>query len=452
MSASAATTLTLDDCLKIALSESPTVKVADIEIQRADYSRKDVLGQLLPTVSFGAQYNRTLAKQTMYMNFGALGGGLTGGQTGDEAESDASQSSKRDDGIKMGLDNSWSVGFQASMPLIAPQLWSTLKLSDARILQSVEQARASRLDLINQVKDAYYALLLAKDSQRVIQQSYDMAALTHDIYTKRHSVGDASDYDVLRTSVAMKNVEPELIQADIAIRRAHLQLMVLMGVDPSTDFDVSGRLSDYEKTMYEDAMSLPSDYSNNTSLVMNRLQTNTLEQTLRVNKMAWYPTLALSANYNWTSNSNGSPFSNLRWSPYSMVGLTFSLPLYQGGQRYNAIKETQLQIIQNQLQRDNLERTVSMQVQLARDNINLNIKQIASSSESVAQAERAHTIMQESFNIGAASYLDLRDSELSLTRSRLSYYQAIYDYLVANSGLEYLLGTAEYTTQDNTNH
>ena len=76
----AATELTLDDCLKIALSESPTIQVADIEIKRTDYSRKDVLAQLLPTVSFGAQYNRTLAKQTMYMNLGSYPG------MGDETE------------------------------------------------------------------------------------------------------------------------------------------------------------------------------------------------------------------------------------------------------------------------------------------------------------------------------------------------------------------------------
>lgn len=53
--------------------------------------------------------------------------------------------------------------------------------------------------------------------------------------------------------------------------------------------------------------------------------------------------------------------------------------------------------------------------------------------------------MKRSFDIGAASYLDLRDSELALTRSRLAYYQAIYNYLVAQSDLELLLGNADLT-------
>ncbi|MDE6134447.1 MAG: hypothetical protein K2F79_02610 [Muribaculaceae bacterium] len=46
--------LTLDQCLSIALSESPTVKVADMEVKRMDYSKRDVIAQLLPAIDFGA--------------------------------------------------------------------------------------------------------------------------------------------------------------------------------------------------------------------------------------------------------------------------------------------------------------------------------------------------------------------------------------------------------------
>ena len=93
-------------------------------------------------------------------------------------------------------------------------------------------------------------------------------------------------------------------------------------------------------------------------------------------------------------------------------------------------------------QRTDLVRSINMQAKLAVENIQLNIKQIHSCAESMRQAERAHDIQQQSFGIGATSYLDLRDSELALTRSRLAYYQSIYNYLVAHSDLELLLGNA----------
>ena len=446
--------LTLDECLGIALNENPTVKVADMEVKRVDYSRKDIIGQLLPTVDFGASYSRMLAKQVMYMNmdgFGGLGDGSDENAEGtDTPASRAGDSRSGSNGIKMGLDNSYSMGFQASMPLIAPQLWKSITLSDSQILLNVEQAHKSRLELVNQVKSAYYALLLAEDSKKVIQESYDMAALTHETYSKQHALGAASDYDVLRTSVAMKNIEPELLQADIAIKQARLQLLILMGVDATMPFSVGEKLADYEADMYGRTLAIDPDYSRNADLRLLDINTDILRKNLTVQKLAFSPTLALTANYNWTSMSNGSPFKNFRWNPYSTIGLTLSVPIFQGGRRYNSVKQTQLQVEEMALQRENLERSVSMQVSLAIDNIKMNVEQIASCSQSVEQADKAHTIMEGSFEIGAASYLDLRDSELALTRARLAYNQAIYNYLIAHSELELLLGNApieKYTKQ-----
>ena len=72
------------------------------------------------------------------------------------------------------------------------------------------------------------------------------------------------------------------------------------------------------------------------------------------------------------------------------------------------------------LQRENLLNTLTMQADLAIDNINREVRQIATSEEGVRQAVKAHDIMQRSFEIGAASYLDLRDSELAETSARLA--------------------------------
>lgn len=441
-------TVSLDECLTIALSDNPTVKIADMEVERLDYSKREVIGQLLPTIDFGATYSRMLAKQVMYMNMDGFGD--MGGSGNNGAEENSRAGEKKDNGIKMGLDNSYSLGFQASLPLIAPQLWKSIGVSDTQILRSLESARQSRQSLVNQVKNAYYTLLLAQDSRKVIQESYDMAALTNRTYQQQREAGAASDYDVLRTSVAMKNIEPEIVQADIAIKQARLQLLILMGLDSNFELEAASQLSDYEAGMYETVLSINPDYSGNSDLRLLDIDSKLLKQNLDIQKLAFVPTLSLTANYNWTSMSNGSPFSNFRWNPYSTIGVTLSVPIFHGGQRINKVKQAKIQFAETQWQRENLERSISMQVDLAIDNIQLNVKQIASSSESVAEADSAHTIMEKSFGIGAASYLDLRDSELSLTRARLAYYQAIYNYLVAGSNLELLLGNApieRYTSE-----
>ena len=210
-------------------------------------------------------------------------------------------------------------------------------------------------------------------------------------------------------------------------------------------------MSDYEETMYDNTLSLSRSIADNSDLRMLDLQTKSLKDALSIQKMAWYPTLALTANYNWTSSTNGTPFKHINWNPYSVVGLTLSIPIFQGGQRYTRIKQASIQVQEMKWQRENLERTLKMQVDVAIDNIQMNVKQIASTSESVKQADKAHQIMTKSFEIGAASYLDLRDSELALTRARLAYYQSIYNYLIANSNLELLLGYADIEKYSNLN-
>ncbi|MEF9923851.1 MAG: TolC family protein [Muribaculaceae bacterium] len=428
--------LSLDECIKIALSDNPTIKVADMEIQRVDYSKKETLGQLLPALAFGGNYNRTLAKQVAYFNMSAMGGGKADTGTTPETPS-------KDAGIKMGLDNTFALGFNASMPLIAPQLWKSLKLSDSQILQNIEMARSSRISLVNQVQNAYYSLLLSYDSYFVIKQNYETSVYNAKIFKGKFDLGTASEYEVLRSSVQVKNIEPQMLQAEIAIKQSLLQLKILMGMNASINIKPNTSLSAYENSMFDSTLSINKSLIDNTDLKSLDLQTDYMKRALDVKRMAWYPTLSLSASYNWNSSSDGSPFKNFRWTPYSVVGLTLSFPLYQGGQRYNRIKQAEISVKEMSYQRENLERTLNMQVELQIDNIKKNVKQISTNSEGVKQAEKAFEIMQKSFKIGAATYLDLRDSELALITSKLTYYQSIYNYLVATSDLQLLLGNAD---------
>lgn len=444
--------LTLDECIRIALTDNPTIKVADMEIQRVDYSKKETLGQLLPSIAFGGSYNRTLAKQVTYFNTDAFKGMGSGGGEGETGNDSPSAGPSANSGLKVGLDNMYSVGFSASMPLIAPQLWKSLKLSDSQILQNIELARASRLSLVNQVQNAYYSLQLALDAYQVIKKNLETAIFNANIYKGKFEVGAASEYEVLRSSVQIKNIEPDLLQSEIAIKQATLQLKILMGMNVDVPIKISGSLSEYESAMYDHTLNIDKSLNDNTDLRQLDLQTNYLKRALDVQKMAWYPTLALTANYNWTSSSDGSPFKNFRWNPYSIVGLTLSFPLYQGGQRYNKIKQSEIAVREMTYQRENLERYLKMQIDLQIDNIQKNVKQISTNAEGVKEAQKAFDIMEKSFQIGAAAYLDLRDSELALTTAKLSYYQAIYNYLIASSDLKLLLGdfnVHQYMEQDN---
>ncbi len=410
--------LSAEECVSIALSTNPTIKVADMEITRVSYGKNLSVAQLLPQVSFTGQYSRALALQTMYM--------------------DAGDGNVR--AIKMGRENSYSVGFSAQVPLIAPQLWKSLKLNDIEIAKNVEAARASRLTMANSVRSAYYALLLALDSHQVLLKNYETTKFNAEIYKKKFETGTASEYDVLRSSVQVKNLEPSILEAENSIRRAQLQLLMLMGLDISTPLKPTTTLNEYKEQMYERTLSIDTSLDNNTDMRTLNIQTDYLRQALEVQKMAWYPTLSGSINYMWHSMSMGSPFKNFIWTNSSTAALSLSIPLFQGGTRYYKQRQAEVAYKEMTWQRENLERSLNVQVRTQMDNIQKNVKQIATNEAGVEQARKANQIMEKSFQIGAASYLDLRDSEVTLLESELSYYQSIYNYLVAESELMLLLG------------
>mgnify|MGYP003293067976 CR=1 FL=1 len=135
--------ITLEQALKIALSENVAVKIADKEIQRSEYAKKGTYSSLYPQLSGTGTYQRTLIKNDIRA------------MMGDGGFSDMMKDTK------IGNSNTFNVGAALSMPVINPQLWKSLKISDISVETAVEKARSSKLDMVNQVKQAYFATLLA---------------------------------------------------------------------------------------------------------------------------------------------------------------------------------------------------------------------------------------------------------------------------------------------------
>lgn len=409
--------LSRQECVSIALQDNPTIRVADLEVKRMDYSKRETLASVFPNIDFSGAYQRTIKLQTVSMNMG--------GQTQQ---------------FKMGTDNNWNFGFSASMPLVNAQLWKAIQISDTQILSAMEDARASRLDLVNNINKAYYSLLLADASRNVIKANYDIAKINAEIYRKQFEQGTASEYDVLRSSVQVSNVEPELLQADIAVKQASLMLKILMGMDHEVTVMPNITLKDMQREMYGYHLGTERDLSQNTSLRTLDIQTKMLKQSLTAKKFAWIPTLGISYNMNWNAMSSGNALKNQQFNPYSNVGIALQVPIFNGLGRLNAVKQAQVQVKEMTFQRENLVNNLNMQVDLALDNLNKQVKQISSSEQGMKQAQKAYDIMQKSFEIGAATYLNLRDAEVANTSAQLSYLQAIYNYLVSTSELDTLLG------------
>lgn len=424
--------LDLGEALEIALSENPTVKVADKEIQKKQYARKGSYAALFPQVNFSGDYGRTLKKQVMYMDFdmGSMGGDLPEG----------TEMPSMDDGFEVGRSNNWNLGFNASMPLVNASLWKSLSISALDVEMAIEQARSSKISMVNQVKKSFYAVLLANDSYRVFKQSYDNAMENYLDIKRKYEQGTVAEYDLIRADVAVKNTEPNLLQAENALTLAKWQLKALLGMDLDLNIDCDGQLTDFKSNLFADYLSTDTTLSENTDLKQLDLQAEQLRKTLTMQKFDYLPTLSLTGLYQWSAMNNDFKFKDYRWNPYSMIGISLSVPIFSGGSKFYNLKQTKVSIHQLDLQRDDTKRNLQLAVKQHMDNMSTCVKRFDAAQKGVEQAERGYMISQKRYDTGAGTWLEMNDAELALTQARLNFNQSIYDYMVAKADLEKVLG------------
>ena len=386
--------LTLDQALEIALSENLTVQVADMEVTKTGYARKGTYAALFPQVNFSADYQRTIKKQVMYME---------------------------DQSFAVGRDNTWSTGFNASMPLISVQLWKSIQVTAIDVELVVEQARSSRQDLIEQVQQAFYATLLANDLYTVYKENYDNARMDYE------DVKEKYDNIVL----------------------CKWRLKALMGIDLDTEVNCVGSLSDYSDTMRELSMNEAISLENNSSLKQLELQQESLHKNYQMQLAAYYPSLNLSLSYMWTAMEDNFKFNQYKWNPYSVGGISLTIPIFSGGQRYNAVRQTRIQQDQLALQRENTARELEVAVRQSLSSMNTCVQQFSAAEKSVEGAQVGYDIAQKRYDVGSGTFLELQDSKLALLQAKLNLNQSIYDYLVAKSTLDKTLGINDRGLVDN---
>ena len=436
--------INLEQALQIALSENASVKVADMEIERTGYARKGTYASLFPKIDGNASYQRTIEKQVMYMDFdmGSMGGGSS--SEGDGSASGAeSAPATSNNGIEVGRWNTWSAGISASMPLVNAQLWKSLKISDQDVELAVEAARSSRLEMVNQVKQAYFACLLAKEAFEVYKSVYENALENYKLVEMKYNARKASELELTRAKTTLANAVPDVYNAESSVILSLWQLKAVMGVDLDENIDVSEKLGDYANRMLGDMADSASDslsLENNSTMRQLAIQAEQLANTIKMQQFANIPTLSLSFAYNVNAMTNDFNFSEYRWSPYSYVGLTLQIPIFAGGQRHNAIRQAKVQAAELDVQRADTERQLRISIRQNLNQMETAMKSYGASLTALESAEKAYNITAKSYEVGSSTLTDLNDAQLAYTQSQLAVSQAIYDFVIAKSSLESTIG------------
>lgn len=305
---------------------------------------------------------------------------------------------------------------------------------------AMEKARASRIDLVNQVKKSFFSLLLAEESYNVFKETYRTDSLNLVNIQNRYKQGVVAEYDVITADVRLKGIIPNIIQAENMKKIAELQLKMLMGIDADVPLKINGALTDYEATMFDSVIPADTSLVENSDLRQFDLAARQAKTAYEIQRLQFAPTLTSSFNYMYMSQNNDFKFRQYRWDPFSTLGITLSIPLFHGGQRYNNMKQAEIQLYQLSEQRKDVERGLKLSIKNNYDLMTKSIEQVVATETSVQMARRGYEITQKRYETGMGTITDVNTAALAVTNAELQYRNAIYDYLSAKTDLEKILG------------
>ena len=406
--------ITLDEAIEIALSESNSIKIAEMTIEKTGYAKKGAYSALYPNISANGSYQRTLKKQVMAMEM-------------------AGQAME----IEVGMSNNVSAGVTAAMPLINAQLWQSLKLSALDVELAIEQARSSRISMVSQVKQAFYSVLLAKEAYNVYKDVYDNAQKNFEDVEKKYKVGKASEFEYLRAKVNVNNAEPEVFSAENTVTLAIWQLKAIMGIDLATELDVEGSLSDYSNELVASLTNDTISFENNTNLLQLKLQDEMLNRTIKMTKFQYIPTLSAQFSYNYMALGNTF---DMNWNPYSMVALSLNIPIFDGFLKRNNIRQYQKTQDILRLNIEDVERNLNIAMENYRNEMNTSVKRYTAAETTLEMAQKSYDISQKMYEVGKATLVELNDAQLALTQAQLTMSQAIFQYMTNKAAIEELMG------------
>lgn len=415
--------LDLTTALKIAHDNNPTIKIAELEIQRVDYAKKEALGNLLPSLSASGQYTNSIMKSVMFMpeSFSAMMGGQKY--------------------MEIGYKNSYTGTVSAALPLVNFSLWEQIKSKQNEIDLILEQARASKIDMTKQVKDAYFAVLLAKNSLKVLERSINNAKETLKTTQTSFEQGVVSEYDLIRAKVQVNNLNPTYISAKNGLELAILQLKMILSLPQDQEIVFVENLEDFsDRIISVSAAESERAANNNSDIRQLDLNIVSLKHSLRMINSQHLPSLSAFGQYSYQTQADDFKFADYNWVGSAAVGLQLSIPIFNGRTVVNKAKQLKISLQELELQKQYASDGIELQIQSAINSMKAAQEQLLVNKDAINQAERGYEIAKVRYQTGTGTILELNDSELSMTQANLNYQQSLYDFLTAQTNLEKVLG------------
>jgi outer membrane protein len=341
--------------------------------------------------------------------------------------------------------NATSASLQLTQSIFDMSKWRALTLQEKSAgIQDVTY-QTDQQTLILNTATAYFNVLNAIDVLSYTQAQKDAVYRQLDQTTQRFNVGLVAITDVQNARSQYDTVLANEVTARNNLDNAVEQLRQVTGnyYPELASLNVDGFKTN--KPQAVNAL-LKEAENRNLSLLQARLSQDLAREQIRLAQDGHLPTLDLTASTGVSDTSySGSKTNTSQYDDSNMgqnkIGLSFSLPIYQGGMVNSQVKQAQYNFVGASEQLESAHRSVVQTVRSSFNNINASISSINAYKQAVVSAQSSLDAMEAGYSVGTRTIVDVLDATTTLYNAKQQLANARYTYLINQLNVKSALGT-----------
>lgn len=406
--------LTLKEAINYALENKADAKKAKLQVENSEYQIQEVRSRALPQITANGNLTYNPVIQTTVID----GAGF--GQPGTI--------------IQAAFGQPWisTAGVSLTQALFDQSVFTGLKAakSTREFYQINEQLTEEQV--IERVANNYYQVFVQRQKLTVIDSTYKNTTKVKDIIKGQFDNGLAKKIDLDRILVKLSNINTMRQQVLNAVQIQENALKFYMGMPIETQIEIPQK--EFEVSL-QSLTEVPNTASRTEFLLLKKQEELLIFQKKSI-EAGYYPTLSLTAGYNYIGQGpkmpiGAKPIDGVYWSDFSAIGLNLRVPIFTGFSTRSKVRQADVNLRTIKANLDDTKLSLDLAFANAKTQIDNSLITIQSQKENAQLAKEVLDNTRNNYVQGLAPLTDLLDAENSLTEAQNNYTTALLDYKLA---------------------
>ena len=412
------TTLTLKDAVTYALQNKAEAKKAKLEVENSEYQIQEIRSRALPQISANGNLTYNPVIQTTVIDGAAFNApGTT---------------------IQAAFGQEWTstAGLSLTQAIFDQAVFTGLKAAKSTRQFYQINSQLTEEQVIERVANNYYQVYVQRQKLILLDSNYVNTSKVRDIIKGQFDNGLAKKIDLDRVSVKISNISTQRQQILNAVELQENALKFYIGmpietqiVIPQTEFEVTPA-----------ALTEAPNTANRTEYLLLKKQEELLIFQKKSVEAEYYPTLSLSAGYNYIGQGPEMPWfakpkDGVYWSDFSAIGLNLRVPIFTGFGTRSRVRQADVKIRTLQEDIKDTQLSLDLEYKNATTQIKNSLITIENQKENMTLAGEILSNTKNNYLQGLASLTDLLDAENASIEAQNNYTSAILDYKLAEVAL-----------------